>query len=515
MKRTGKIVILSIVLSCFLLAPGQIWAAAKPDKQVVIAVAMEPNSVDPTLMIAGGDRTTVENWGEYLISKEPNGDLKPGLAASWKIAPDGKKIDFTLRKGVKFHSGDILTSRDVAFSFDRQLTKNPQGKSRLSFVDRLEIIDDYRFMIHLKTPDVTFIPNRCQAPIASKSYYDKVGEDQFVKSPVGTGPYKVVGYEPGQYIDIERFDGYWGKKPSVKSARFVFIPEDTTRMAKLKTGEADLVAAVPYPMVTDLETTPSLKVIKLAVNHPTPSITFATQNPKTPWHDRKVRLAMAYAIDCEAIKKNLLNGIPNRWAYLAPHELGYDPALKPYPYDPQKAKALLAEAGYPNGFEFSLYFRVGHRVPMLREMGEAIAAYFEAVGIRTKLVGEEQAANRARERATKAKPAEAVYVSWGGGGRAGSVEPTESLFGYFTKEGGFSYYFNPEAEKVIQEAKATMDNKKRGELIKKAVRIVHEDVATIPVFNSVTVYGMKKNINFKPTEKFMFDVIYVKDITVN
>jgi peptide/nickel transport system substrate-binding protein len=476
---------------------------------------MEPTTIDPTLMIAGGDRTTVENWGEYLVSREPNGDLKPGLASAWKISTDGKKIDFTLRKGVKFHNGDTLTSRDVAFSFDRQLKKNPQGPSRLNFVERLEVIDDYRLTIHLKMPSVTFIPNRCEVPIASKSYYDKVGEDAFSKTPVGTGPYKVVSYEPGQYIDLERFEGYWGKKPSVKSARFLFIPEDTTRVAKLKTGEADLIAAVPYPMVKDLETTPSLKIIKLAVNHPTPSITFATQNPKVPWHDKRVRLAMAYAIDCDTIIKSLLNGIPNRWAYLAPHELGYDRNLKVYPYDPKRAKALLAEAGYPDGFEFSLYYRLGHRVPMLREMGEAMIGYFQAVGIKTNLVGEEQAANRSRERAAKAKPVEAVYVSWGGGGRAGSVDPSESLYQYFTKEGGFSYYFNPEAETIIQEAKTTMNNAKRGELIKRAVRIVHEDVATIPVFNNVTMYGMKKNINFKPTEKFMFDVIYVKDITVN
>jgi peptide/nickel transport system substrate-binding protein len=514
MKSNAMVMFLAFVLPSVLLVAGQGGTATTPDKKVVIAVAMEPGTVDPTLMSSGGDRTTLENWGEYLIYKAPSGDLKPGLATSWKVSPDGKQIEFTLRKGVRFHNGDPMTSKDVAFSFERVRTKNPQGPSRLGFIERLEVIDDYRIKIHFKTPDVTFIPNRCEVPIASKSYYDRVGEDKFIKEPVGTGPYKVVRYEPGQSVDIERFDGYWDEKPTVKEARFVFVSEDTTRVAKLKAGEVDFISAVPYPSVKELENS-GYKLIKLAVNHPTPSIAFANRNPKAPWYDRRVRMAMAYAIDCDAIIKNLLNGIPNRWAFLAPYELGYDPTLKPYPYDPKKARELLAEAGYPKGFEFSLYYPLGHRLPMIREIAEAIAAYFEAVGIKTKLVGEEQAAYRARQRAAQgSKAAEAVFVNWGTGGRAGSVDPSQSLYVYFSKEGGFSVYTHPEAEPIIDEAKMTADDTKRGELIKKAVRIVHEDVASIPVFNNVIVYAMKKNVDFRPTEKFQFDVLFVKDITV-
>jgi peptide/nickel transport system substrate-binding protein len=148
---------------------------------VVIALGQEPVTIDPTLMQGGGDRTAVENWGEFLLYKAPNGDIQPGLASSWKVSRDGKEIDFTLRKGVKFHNGDNMTARDVAFSFERQLKKNPQGPSRLMYIDRWEVVDDYRFKLHFKEPDVTMIPKRLECPIASKNYYDKVGEDQFVK----------------------------------------------------------------------------------------------------------------------------------------------------------------------------------------------------------------------------------------------------------------------------------------------------------------------------------------------
>ena len=153
----------------------------------------------------------------------------------------------------------------------------------------------------------------------------------------------------------------------MKEARFLFVPEDTTRVAKLKTGEVDIINNCPYPSVRDIEKTPGLKIIRFPENHPTPSVVFANRNPKTPWHDKRVRLAMAYAIDCDAIIKNVLCGIPNRWAYLAPYELGYDPNLKPYPYDPKKAKELLAEAGYPKGFDLTLYWPMTGYFPMARE----------------------------------------------------------------------------------------------------------------------------------------------------
>jgi peptide/nickel transport system substrate-binding protein len=330
-----------------------------------------------------------------------------------------------------------------------------------------------------------------------------------------TGPYRVVRYVPGEYIDIERFEDYWDKKPQVKSARFLFVSEDTTRVAKLLTGEVDLISAVPYPFMKDLQGRSEFKIVKCPLNHPTPSVAFGNQNPKTPWYDRRVRLAMAYAIDCDGIIKHLLNGIPNRYAYLAPKELGYDPELKPYPYDPKKAKELLAEAGYPKGFEFSLYYPLGHRTPMLKELGEAIASYFEAIGIKTKLVGEEADAYKATQRgAQREKASTAVYVNWGTGGRAGAVDPSNSLYTYFSKDGGYSTYYNPELEKIINEATATMDDKKRGELIKKGVRIVQEDVASIPVYNTVLLFAMKKNIDYKPTENSKFDIGFVRHITV-
>ena len=340
-----------------------------------------------------------------------------------------------------------------------------------------------------------------------------VGEDKFVRQPVGTGPYKLVNYVPGEYVDIERFEDYWGPKPSVKEVRFYFIAEDSTRVAKLKAGEADLIASVPYTSVKDLEKDPAIKLVKSVPGHPTPLIQFGTRNPKVPWHDRRVRLAMAYAINYDAIIKNLLLDIPKRYAVIAPYELGYDPNMKPYPYDPKKSKGLLAEAGYPNGFEFQFSWLLTGRAPMMRETVEAIAAYFEAASIRTKLLAEEVSAWNARRRAGKGP--EAVYVAIdSNGAMAGSVDPCHFMTAILRTDAGFSVYSNPEYDKILDEARATMDDAKRGELIKKAARIAHDDVAFIPIYSTVPIFAMKKNVDFSPTRKYPFELVRVKHITV-
>jgi peptide/nickel transport system substrate-binding protein len=508
------IVLLLIVISAQYSRP---TLAQSAGKILLIAVHQEPTSMDPSLVYVGGDYPVVSNYGEYLIDKAPNGDLRPGLATSWKMSPDGKEIEFTLRKGVKFHSGDIFTAKDVEFSFDRGKTKNPTTRTRLNLMERFEVIDDYHLKIHFKTPDVTFIPNRAGgAVIVSKTYYDRVGEEKFVKNPVGTGPYKFARYVPGECVDIERFDDYWSEKPSVKEARFYFVPEDATRLAKLKSGEVDLITNCPYPSVKDVENTPGLKIVKLSTNHPTASVIFSIPNSKVPWHDRRVRLAMAYAIDWKTIVDKVLYGIPNHWVFLDPRELGYDSNLKPYAYDPRRARELLSEAGYPKGFDLKLYWVISGGFPMAREGAESVASYFEAVGIRTKLIGEEWAAAQARRRSAKVSEAalNVEYVSFLSEGRSGGSDPSYNLDLFYTKGGGFSVYSNPEIEKLTAEAKATVDDLKRGELIKKAVRIIHEDVATIPVFNTVAVYAMKTNIEFKPTQKHAQDLLLIRDVTM-
>jgi peptide/nickel transport system substrate-binding protein len=314
----------------------------------------------------------------------------------------------------------------------------------------------------------------------------------------------------GQYIDLERFEDYWGKKPAVREARMYFVAEDTTRMAKLQTGEVDLVQGVPFNMVKMVQNDPNLKTATMHVNNAR-AINFSTRNPNKPWYDKRVRQALAYAVDCNSIIKNVLFGIPNHWPWLAPGEVGYDPTVKLYPYDPKKAKQLLAEAGYPNGFEMTIYWQMGGRIPMSAEVVQAVASYFEAVGVRTKLVGQELATFNEGRRAAN-KPT-SDYVSYIAGGMAGSPDPTYGALSYFSCEGASSVYCNPEFDKILFEARATVNDAKRGALVKKMVNILREEVPSIPIFDNVATYGMRKNIDFVPT-KDRTDVVLIKDIAV-
>jgi peptide/nickel transport system substrate-binding protein len=485
---------------------------AQVKDEVKIAAGQEVMALDPTLFTSGNDKVITENWHEYLIQRQPSGEITPGLVTSWKMAPDGMKVEATLRKGVKFIHGDPLTTKDVKFSYERGIAKNPSMKTNLAMVDRLEIIDDYKFNFYFKAPDVTFIPRLFAGiPIVSKSYYDRVGDEGFSKDPSGTGPYKFVTYKPGEYIDIERFEGYWGKKPPIKKARIYFIGEDSTRVAKLKAGEVDLIQGVPFTSVEDFRKDPNFKLVTLNTNHPTRSILMGSKNPKVPWFDKRVRLAMALAIDNKAVI-HMLSDIPIYLPALAPSELGYDPTIKPYGYDPKKAKALLAEAGYPNGFEAEFNFPIGGRTSMTQETVEMIASYWAAVGIRVKLAGQETEAMLADRK--KALDPKAVALMFYTVGMSGGVDPTHAIRNYLTSEGSRPGYSNPESDKIMVQARSTMNNKERAELIKKAARIIHDDVGYIPVFTAVSVYAMKKNIDFIPTKGINFDYMYVKDINI-
>lgn len=484
---------------------------AQEADRITIAIGDEPTTLDQTVAWTGVDYNTIENYAEYLFPRAPSGEIVPGLASDWSYSEDGLRLDVTLRDDVVFHSGDPFTAADVVFSFERGTEQSATVKNRLRSLARIEVVDDHNLVFHFNTHDVTFIPNRGAAFIASKAYFDRVGAEEFSRNPVGTGPYRFTEYAVGEYLDIERFDDYWGTVPPIPAARFVFVQEETTRVATLQAGEVDLITATPFYAAKAFDDAPGFKTVVLPVNHPTMSIVFNTQNPDVPWHDVRVRKAMAHAIDSDAIINGVLFGIPQRLAFLAPHEVGYDPDLKPYEYDPELAQQLLAEAGYPEGFEMELNYAVTGRVQMNPQVAEAVAAYLEAAGIRVKLIGEEWEAYRSRYNA--AKDPGASYVALFTHGRAGSPDPTYNIGLFFRNGGPISVYNNPELDAMNAEAVQIVDEQKRGEMIRQMVRMIHEDVPSFPIYNNVAVYSMKDNVDFTPTEGFNFDLVLVKDMS--
>lgn len=492
----------------FLTAPQLIAPVHAQVRDLVIAYESDPDTLD---LLSARHGPTAEAVGvnimEHLLDTTPEGELIPGLASEWKITPDKKEIEFKLRKDVKFHSGDTLTTEDVLFSFNR--IKEKTRAENFRWVKELVMIDDYSFKVVFTQPDVLFLKYRGFF-IGSKKYYDRVGDDTFIKKVVGTGPYKMMDWVAGSHLNLERYEEYWGKKPEAQKVRFRFVKEDTTRVAMLQAGEADLITSTPYTMVNELEKA-AYKTVRLPA-HPTTQVQFHTLNPNVPWYDKRVRLAIAHAIDGDAIVKSLFYGIPAR-VWLSSWEIGYDPKLKQYEYNPEKSKKLLAEAGFANGFEMPLYFWSG-RTTGQKETTEAVALYLNAIGIKCNIIGWEPV-----------KMIEALFNKWHGNKEAiytgvatppiaHQVDPVAGLRTAYWSESRGSQIANADLDAVYLQAIQEFDDTKRAELIKKALNIIREEVLTIPIWANVSVYAMKKDVDFTPSYRVMNAEVKARDIKI-
>jgi len=451
----------------------------------------------------------LRNVAEMLWGYNQDGTVRPTIA-DWDRAPDGKTITFHIHPGIKFHSGDELVADDVPFSFNRMKANTPAFMRHARLVGKIEVLDKYTVRFTWPRPDVTLFDGM-QLFMGSKAYFDRVGEKQFMNRPSGIGPYRLADYKPGQYIDLAAFDGYYGDKPAVKAARFYFIKDDETRVAKLRAGEVDIIMNTPYPQVAAIEAE-GFHVVKFPAN-PTVSVIFDVLTPQSPWHKREVREAIAHAIDADAIIKGLFADIPNRDPMLAPGEEGYDPAMKNYAYDPALAKKLLAEAGYANGFKMPLYY-AGASFYGFRQAAEAVSLYLNAVGIECELHNQEgvQGLQLAR-RAQTDHSIELVTVGALPIANTG-LTPLDMLTIAFRSSAPSVVYNFPEVDAGIEQALGETDPVKRGAIIKGIMQFLHNQVATVTLWDSVSVYAMKKGVNYAPIAHRM-PFMLLRNVTVD
>src|SRR5467141_1090104 len=328
---------------------------------------------------------------DALVKPMPGNINTPSLAESWTMARDGRTWEFVLRRGPRFHNGDPVTADDVKFSFERYKgTAAPPLKER---VREVEVLDPARVRFHLKEPwpdFMTFYGTSASgaAWIVPKKYIEKVGEDGFRRAPVGAGPYRFLSFSAGIELVLEAFDQYWRKTPSVRRLVLRSIPDESTRAAALKRGEVDVAYYFNGPIADDIRRTPGLTLSPTRTNGVL-WVMFPEQwTPGAPWMDKRVRMAASLAIDRQAINEAESLGFSGPTGNIVPRHQEFALPIEPHPYDPKRAKALLAEAGYPNGFdagEFTPY-------PPYTSMGEAIVNYFAAVGIKTRMRTMERAA---------------------------------------------------------------------------------------------------------------------------
>ncbi|MGH6988584.1 MAG: ABC transporter substrate-binding protein [Stellaceae bacterium] len=468
-------------------------AVAKSAPMFKIAMNADPDVLDMTISTNPPQGfATMQNVYDSLDNQAPDGKIIPALATSWDIKDGGKVIIFHLRHGVKFQSGDPMTAADVVWSHYRMLKKALFYPGFARFVTKVKALGPYTVEYDFSQPDAQYLPVHPMI-VASKRYFDRVGEKEFEKHPVGTGPYKIVDYKPAQYLDLSTWKGYWGKQPQIKKARFYFVQDANTRVAKLQAGEVDMIMATPYSAYGQLKKA-GFNLVKLPV-HPTQSVQFQFANMHDPWHDLRIRRAMAYAIDKTAIVKGLLHGVPYHYPRLMPDELGYDPHLKQYKYNPAKAKALEAAAGYPHGFTMPLYVSTGVYYGT-EETATAVALYLKQNLNITSNLHDLQLIQLLQKIGAVASDPKAEYVAVAGLPVANLPTPLEGISLAFYGKQRLSLYHNSELDKLFEKADSTLDLKKQAPLIKRIMAIEQEDLPTITLWQYVDVYAMKKNIHY-------------------
>ena len=337
---------------------------------------------DPATHYAGQGPFLSTTVFEGLVDYGVDLSVLPAVAKSWKIAPDWSYVDLFIKEGIKFHNGDPVTAEDVKFSFGILLDKKYKhilGADYRRQIKDIQVIDTYtvRFNVNQPAPDL-WKRLWWSGPIMPKKYREKVGDAEFADKPIGSGPFKWVGYKQDQYVKMEAVKKHHRKTPEFKTFKFVWVPEHSTRLAMAQAGEAD-IAELIGPHIPVVKGDPNLKFlqVKHTVGSSLVFFDLAFPDKPHPFHDIRVRKAVSLAINRKGICERLFfGGASPHGEPLAPYNLGFDPTVKPDPYDPEKAKALLAEAGYPKGFKTYLNGSRGAKYYL-----EAIASNLRDVGI--------------------------------------------------------------------------------------------------------------------------------------
>jgi peptide/nickel transport system substrate-binding protein len=478
--RSLAILALALLVLCV-----PMLAGASPEGQMVWAVhiSLAPVYFEPAE--APGIITPFMLYyalHDALVKPMPGNMMAPSLAESWTAAPDGLSYEFVLRKGVKFHNGDGLTAEDVKFSFERY-----RGVASKSFKERVaavDVVDPHRVRFRLKQPWPDFMtfygtPATGAGWIVPKKYVEKVGDDGFKKAPIGAGPYKFVSFAPGIEVVVEAFEGYWRKMPSVKRLVFKSVPDESTRLAMLKRSEADVAYSIRGALAEELKRTPGL-TLKPTYMPWTQWMQFTREqwDPKSPWADRRVRLAANLAVDRKGLNEAEFLGLSRLTGSIIPHSFDFYWPAPQYPFDPGKARQLLAEAGYPNGFDGGVISSDMVYV----SLAETIATYLGAVGIRLKVTPMERAAIL---KANQEKKLTGLSV----GGSAAFGNAATRIEAYVSPGGLYVYGSHPDIDGLFREQAGETDRKRREATLLKIQQLMHERVMFSPILEPAFLNG--------------------------
>jgi len=483
-----------------LMAPGLAWGA--PQGKIVIAQGVDPTTLDTQNQQETPASVVASHLFDTLVERDQNLKIVPALAVELPklVAPTTWEVK--LRRGVRFHNGEEFNAESVKFSLERVKT-GLRASSNFRPIEKVDIVDPYTVRVQTSKPwpiFPTIMTSRQASMYPPKAYAGK--DSAFIsKNPIGTGPYKLVRWSKDEEVVLEANDQYWRGAARIKTVVFRPIPDDAVRVAALQNGEVDVAVNIPPHLATIianhpkifLSTAPSIRTLQLMF------VTYeydAQHKPVGPYKgvtaDKRVRQAIAYALDVDEIIKGVLDGKAMRTAtLLTPLHFGYDPALQPIKQDLGKVKQLLTEAGFPSGLELTLNSPQGRYVRD-KEVAEAVTGQLTKAGIKTQLRTFEFV-SYLNNLVYVHKPGPVWLIGWG----TGTVD-AETVYGPLFRSGSnLGNYHNADFDGMVDQAQTQMDEKQRLATYHRINRLWIDDMPAVPLYQQLDLYGANKRLNWK------------------
>ena len=495
MKRWMLISLLAVIG----LALGVYPAAAAGSDTLVVMQEAEPVGLD---LMQSSIQTTMNvcyNIHDTLFHPQEDASVTPALAEKWEKVDD-LTWKIMLRKDAVFHNGEPVDAAAVKFSFDRinkEALKSP-NKGKLSAFTELDVVDDHTITIKTAEP---YAPGLYMLgyylPIVPPKYIQEVGDEKYNTDPVGSGPYKLAKWVRGEEIVLERFDKYYGPKPAYKTVIFKANPEEASRIAALMTGEVQVVSAIPvHQRKKILDSGKAYLTDQMGVM---PYMGINTYEP--PFDDVRVRQAVNYAIDKELISKALFDGKAIICAGpISPRTFGHDPNLKPYPYDPDKAKSLLKEAGHPDGLDVRLAYPT--YMSQIQEQAEAIAANMSKAGFRVTLEPFERAVMWERYKGKQHQ----LYIYWWDD----APEPDRYMYSLFNSKARDYYYKNEAVDALLDKGRTIMDRAARAKVYAEIDDMLYKDCPWAYLYVVPEVFAVANDVEYQGRRDGFLDMRYAK-----
>jgi peptide/nickel transport system substrate-binding protein len=468
-------------------------AIAQPDTldEVVILQGIDVGSLDPHNESSLVARQIFFHLFDSLVHQNAQLELVPGLAESWTYL-DERTVRFHLRQNVVWHNGDPFTADDVAFSLERMT--NPDLRATVFWgpiVRQLEswtIEDPHTIVLTWQQPNAAGLLDVGRQQIVPKAYLEAVGNQAFFERPVGTGPYRLARWVRGERVELERNPDFWGDAPRIERLVFRPVPDASTRVAELLAGNADLITGVAAENVAAILASDAATIATVRSGR---NAYVVLDHRSPPFDDERVRQAMNYAVDVDEIIEFVMGGRAFRSAGpLAAGNFGFDPDLEPYTHDPERARALLAEAGYPNGLTVPLHYSPGRWVKD-GEVAEAIAAQLTAAGVTVEL-----------------RPMEwGLFTEQRNGGllegmhliSLGTVGDPDIQLKYLQSDrNGRPYMAMPDVDELVRTQLVTVDPDARREIIHQAQALARDRAAWIFLFDLEDIYGISRDLDWQP-----------------